>query len=97
MGFLVISTAIFRMGRWGQTLIRSVQGNSEKIHFTKGISGTGSWIAGQMRHCTAVDFGGRLYLLEHHLIPTNDFQTAFTMVNLKHHCAFDFCYSLRFL
>lgn len=36
----MINAAIYGIGRWGSTLVRSVQGKSEKIRFTTGITRT---------------------------------------------------------
>ena len=38
----MINAAIVGMGRWGQTLVESVQGKSDKIKFTRGVTRTTS-------------------------------------------------------
>ncbi len=38
----MINAAIVGMGRWGQTLVDSVQGKSDKINFTRGVTRTTS-------------------------------------------------------
>ena len=38
----MLSVAIVGVGRWGQTLVNSVQGKSDNIRFTAGVTGTRS-------------------------------------------------------
>ncbi len=38
----MINAAIVGMGRWGQTLVESVHGKSDKFNFTRGVTRTPS-------------------------------------------------------